>query len=92
MHWNDLWQAANATGAKLAPHIVHNWGAAAVTAGATKDGFPVVVSAGYYLDNDEPWTSMHAAHLAKPTPRNCFWGSRNIHYRDSLYRIFLGPG
>lgn len=60
MHWHDLWAAARQAGAKVGYHIVHNWGGQSVTAGATADGFPVVVSAGYYLDNDKPWQSMYA--------------------------------
>jgi hypothetical protein len=28
--------------------------------------------------------------LAIPSPKNS-WGSRSIHYGDSLYKIFIGP-
>ena len=60
MHWHDLWAAAKKAGAKVGHHIVQNWGGPSITTGATADGLPVVVSSGFYLDNDKPWTAMYA--------------------------------
>ena len=38
------------------------------------------------------WTAGRALPLAILTPGNRSWGQSNIHYRDPLQKLFLGPG
>jgi hexosaminidase len=87
MHWHDYWAAANQSGVKVQKHIVHNWGGPDISVGASADGHQVVVSGGWYLDNDLPWEAMYTldpqAGITDPAQRQRILGGEAALWSES---------